>query len=571
MRLDPTLARRLLAATILFTLPAQAYVHTRSSLGVFVRWRGQTKLNLVGNPINRSLLSANDISSSAIASLEKWRWASNGSVSFDYWQGTDLSNFPANSEYNGTSSLYFSSNQNGGPPMDPNTIGLTQVWYDTKSGEILEADVSLNDLSFQFTKNPADSTGGLGGANRRVYVENIFTHELGHAFGVGHTQYLQGSMVHSEYFDQAHLSCDEWAGIRSIYGNAHPKGAVIGKILSPAGSGVFGAVVSAISLVRGTVLANAISQPDGSFRIDSLEPGAYVFSVEPYTASGTTLPTFYTNINPRVCNGAPFVRTSLGSGSNPTIVDIGNGTQSDVGHITVKCQSDASTVSKPQTGSPALNDAPTILAGGNSRVAFMDRFANGGGEIFYRMEIPSTRIRLHALSHSLYSPIRVKLELLDSTGNLVSSQSRTQPVYSSESTFQNYDLSLTAEGLTPGVYFLRATAQGLSAFQYPAKAASVDINSFFWVVGATGNATPLLASVLPDNSKCRTSIQSNYSARSGVPPKTQVESASACGTLQDARKSPNFERNSLVNWLLSVALCLGFLWVRRKQALALRR
>src|SRR5689334_16201330 len=65
---------------------AFAYTPTVTASGVPVRWKGQVKINLAGNPINSSGLSAGDFRAALVRSLQRWQEASGGMVSFDYWQ-----------------------------------------------------------------------------------------------------------------------------------------------------------------------------------------------------------------------------------------------------------------------------------------------------------------------------------------------------------------------------------------------------------------------------------------------------------------------------------------------------
>src|ERR1044071_2272309 len=74
--------------------------------------------------------------------------------------------------------------------ISSNVLGLTQVWYNADTGQILEADTVLNDRDFLFTTDPRDTSGyGAGGSSftagrTRVYIENVLTHEFGHSFGL---------------------------------------------------------------------------------------------------------------------------------------------------------------------------------------------------------------------------------------------------------------------------------------------------------------------------------------------------------------------------------------------------
>ncbi|MEK7689935.1 MAG: matrixin family metalloprotease, partial [Bdellovibrionota bacterium] len=278
------LFRAIAAATFTFTVStlALAYTPTVSSSGVQVRWEGlNPKLNLVGNSINANGISADSVRAAVVRSIQRWALASLDSVTFDYWQGDDDEVYVPNSEYNGTSSIYFASHSNGaaGAGIDASMIGLTQVWYNATTGQILEVDTVLNDISFQFTTNPSDTTGfgsesRSSGAQRKVYIENVMTHELGHSLGLSHSGSLQATMLFMEAPEQARLSCDDQAGIRALYpaeSLAQRTGAITGKVLSPTGRAVFGAHVHAISRQRGTVLASSVTASDGSYTIGSLE------------------------------------------------------------------------------------------------------------------------------------------------------------------------------------------------------------------------------------------------------------------------------------------------------------
>ena len=130
---------------------AFAFTPTVSSNGVSVHWTGSPRLALAGNPTNRSGIDPQSFFDAVVHGLQRWQAASMGTVAFDYWQGTDPSVYEPNSEFNGLSSIYFASNASSNPGLSANVLGLTQVWYDTANGRILEADVVLNDLNYRFT------------------------------------------------------------------------------------------------------------------------------------------------------------------------------------------------------------------------------------------------------------------------------------------------------------------------------------------------------------------------------------------------------------------------------------
>jgi hypothetical protein len=204
--------RKLFTVIVLaFASSAYAFTETVTSSGTPVRWKTQDggfKFNLAGNPINASGLDSEDFRQAVVTGLQRWQAASGPPLNFDYWQGTDDSIYLPNSDYNGLSSIYFASHGGKGQGLTPNILGLTQVWYNTTNGEILEADTVLNDRDFHFTMNPQD-TSGYGSkkstfqGSDRVYIENVITHELGHSLGFSHAGGLQSTMLFMESPEEA--------------------------------------------------------------------------------------------------------------------------------------------------------------------------------------------------------------------------------------------------------------------------------------------------------------------------------------------------------------------------------
>ncbi len=64
-----------------------------------------------------------------------------------------------------------------------NAYAVTYVWHDTDTGEILDADIEVNESSRRYALCPE-----LGGCtDGTVDLQNVLTHELGHYFGLAHT------------------------------------------------------------------------------------------------------------------------------------------------------------------------------------------------------------------------------------------------------------------------------------------------------------------------------------------------------------------------------------------------
>ena len=65
---------------------------------------------------------------------------------------------------------------------DPGAFALTTTWFDRNTGEILGADMELNDERTVWAVCPVD-----GCRDGRVDLENVVVHELGHFFGLSHS------------------------------------------------------------------------------------------------------------------------------------------------------------------------------------------------------------------------------------------------------------------------------------------------------------------------------------------------------------------------------------------------
>ncbi|HUP57718.1 MAG TPA: carboxypeptidase regulatory-like domain-containing protein [Bdellovibrionota bacterium] len=558
----------LFLAALLLILAADArwawgYVQTVTPSGVPVQWRQGFKFNVAGNPTNQTGLNDQEVYASVTRSLQRWQAASGGSVEFDYWQGTDRGVYEPSSGYNGLSSVYFASNTSEDSGISPNVLGLTQVWYNADSGEILEADTVLNDRDFVFTTDPTDTSGygagssGFSSGRTRVYVENVLTHELGHSLGLSHSAGLQSTMLFMESPEQAHLGCDEQVGIRALYPSqdAGVRGRVSGLVVTPGGQPIFGAHVLAVSRSRGTVLATGITNRTGAYSIGGLEPGAYYLIAEPYLAGTSALPAYYAAINDGVCSGGePFRRTILTSASGyvPVAVQVASGAGAVAPALRVNCSPSGDAVSSPRS-SASLSSAPQIFdISDPSGFGVVDRFSRTR-QTFYNLSGVSGRLEIHALSYSVYSPIHAELSLVDSAGNPVSAQISDR-VYTGDSGYVNYDTELVAD-LPRGDYVLRVSVSSLNVTYYPAGPVMLDSDPFLLITGSVNAPPPALAAILPDNARCRMDERfASYQSPGGEPPRSDTEDGSGglgfCGTVSSGGGGPGPGPGEIAGWLL---------------------
>lgn len=78
---------------------------------------------------------------------------------------------------------------------DPFAFAVTTVWNVTATGEILDVDMQINQTLGPYGVCPAAGCPGVETMSAETAdLQNIVTHELGHFFGIGHSQVLGATM-----------------------------------------------------------------------------------------------------------------------------------------------------------------------------------------------------------------------------------------------------------------------------------------------------------------------------------------------------------------------------------------
>lgn len=103
---------------------------------------------------------------------------------------------------------------------DPSAYAVTTVWHSTRTGEIYDVDMELNEDGRVYADCP--SPGGC--TDGSVDLQNVVTHEAGHYFGLAHTDVPTAAMYATSPAGEVGkriLKADDLAGFCTIYPPGH--------------------------------------------------------------------------------------------------------------------------------------------------------------------------------------------------------------------------------------------------------------------------------------------------------------------------------------------------------------
>jgi predicted Zn-dependent protease len=275
------------AAAVLTAPGARAYLKIGTRVGpdiVSLRWKTFPVRYLVTNRDARGV-TAPQLQAAFQKAFDTWAHVTTAGVSAQSIGFTSAD--PGDDD--GISVVGFLSR----PDLD-RTLAATTFEVDDLTGELLASDIFVN-TAFDWSVSAT-------GESARFDLQSVATHEIGHLFGLGHSQlgetaigatggrgviakravmfpiaYPRGNIA-----DRA-LQADDIAGIGDIYQQpvyVHRLGSITGRV-TLGGHGVFGAHVTAFNPKTGTLVAGFTLDDQGRFTIAGLTPGAYVVRAEP--------------------------------------------------------------------------------------------------------------------------------------------------------------------------------------------------------------------------------------------------------------------------------------------------
>lgn len=447
-------------------------------------WKSGPYLPLAGNFTNRSGISSQDLYTAVIRGLQRWQQAANGAFSFDYWQGENKSTYATSLEYDGLSSIFFASAAMEDSQLMQNAIAYTQLWIDPVSQEILEVDIVLNDIDFEFTTDPQRlQHDDL--QSRIVLLENVITHELGHALGLDHSGTFSATMFAYPWFDQQHLHCDDAAGIRTLYAADLQAGMISGEVWSTLAKPLLAVQVSAISAKNAHVYASTLTREDGRFTLDGLPEGDYYVMIEPFYGGGKTLSDYYKKLWHKLCGSSFFSRTFVREPDHEErlqMIHVQAQKETVINPVQVTCAKNAG-ADVPEFSSTTEVDAPELFVNGQSNFAIVDQVGSGLESHYYRLSQFSGDLKVRILSQSLFSRVKPTIHLLDQQGQELTVQ-LTQPMLTSASIgYDLWEVMLIAQDLPLGDYMMKIKAELLDDTAFPYGRIYADITPFVMLLG----------------------------------------------------------------------------------------
>lgn len=343
----------LILIQVFYLLDVNAFIRSRTDFGDPLNWEGNSNsLTIHADPNNNNGISTAEMNSIIDQSISEW----NGNADITVTRQTTAT------IQSGRNDLYFST----APIFGSSVLAITSVSFFAANGSIVEADIIMNDtVNFSATATDTDNASAVG----PYYIGDIISHELGHLFGLSHSQVNQGTMNFTVFKGQYTLHNDDKDGLNSIYNNIS-KGTIKGTVAgSNSLTGVFGARVEAVSMSTGEVTLSTVSNSDGTFELSSLPlSDTYFLYISPMNTSAGA-PTYYSSVQKDFCTGGSSWRGSYfrkcgnGQKGQPQGLEFGSSSSTiNAGIISIKCDYD--TPPTYSTASGVTNSIDIVQADG---------------------------------------------------------------------------------------------------------------------------------------------------------------------------------------------------------------
>lgn len=338
--------KQILISFLLCSNIVSAYVKSKTDTGSDIKWKSNnTNLDIYLNPtpIGHNTLNITSVEVIDIVnqSINNWNAVSPYCLELkieDQFRIEDTKR-----------SISFSSNP---AYFGSGVLAVTSVSYNQDNGLISNANILINssikessfqDSVYQFTANKSLSSGNLS------YLGDIVTHEIGHLWGLSHSEHIGSSMVYAKFKGQHTIHSDDIAGIKDIYNVQTTSSQVSGRVLIGGYIPTFGAQVTAISVSTGESVQSVLTDESGTFDFYNLDTNEnYIFMVSPLknlesiSSGNISGEKFYSSIRSNFCsqqNHRPGFYTKCGSSndSRPQVFKLNSNELLNVGDLTINC------------------------------------------------------------------------------------------------------------------------------------------------------------------------------------------------------------------------------------------
>ena len=251
-----------------------------------IRWPRKT----IEVALSTSLLSPganikpdSDVVGAARRALARWSSLSNINFIVTWSPATSVS--PAEAG-DGISLLTIAVNPENEAFNSEATTGRTRVFFDPETGNIAEADISINPRPR--ANDGAELQFSTDGTPGTYDLEATFTHEIGHLLGLDHSSVLSSTMQSRQAYNgtfglpaltERTLSEEDRQKIRGLYGPKLRLGRIEGRLVDNRTPGALtplnGVSVWAENVVNGRLIAGDVTAEDGTYHLEGLTPGQY--------------------------------------------------------------------------------------------------------------------------------------------------------------------------------------------------------------------------------------------------------------------------------------------------------
>lgn len=478
-------------------------------------------------------------------------------------------------------------------PYGSGVIGITEISYNN-SGAISKAVISLND-DYYFHSSPGLYPTG------QVFLGDVVTHELGHLFGLSHSEVLDSSMFYASFSGQSTIASDDKTGVRQKYDLAS-YGRITGVVRGGNRVGVLGAHVQAISRKTGKATA-VVTDENGNFELGGLDvDDTYYLYTAPIKNSGS-LPGYFSNVQDEFCPaayvGSFFSKCGKEYEGKPQGISLTSSLSDvDVGTVTINCglkSNETYNLQKLQsTFSPVTIYTYDPADPDHVEQGFVGWFRNpstsswSGADIFKAnysaLNQPNTYAKVSLISFPLGTQLEYEITIVNGTGATLVNGVRSLVLSGSTDTYStDYEayLPLNSAGGIGNNFEIRIKSRKLSttvaAATFPSQAtfSSSSYLPYLVVVSLWQdnglNVEPVVTeAVLSDNDSCldapftyavaktrEVSNDSNVTA-------DQAATAAGCGTIEPPKNGPGSSLPLMAAGFFLVYLASTLLKSRKK-------